>query len=75
MFNFSRNPLYKQQIANIKYQIFNEIEESYLIYKELEEPMTNDKNFWWQFSDIYKAKNDIYNQVLCIKNALDLEEE
>ena len=75
MFNFSHNPFYKQQIANIKYQIFNQIEESFSLYKEIEEQMSNDKNFWWQFSDIYKSKNDIYNQVLCIQKALELEED
>ncbi len=75
MFNLSQDYKYKQHIANIKFKIFNNIEESSSIYKSIEKYLYENKDFWWQFSYIYKAKFDIYNQVLCIKKALDLEED
>ncbi len=72
MFNLSRNYLYRQEIANIKFQIYKQVEESFLIYKNIEQYLAGNQSFWLQFSDIYKAKNDVFNQILCVQKALEL---
>lgn len=74
MFKFSKDYKYLQYIANIKFAIFHEVQECFDIYKDIEIHLYNDKDFWWQFSDVYNAKQDIFNQVLCIQKALNLEE-
>ncbi len=74
MFKFSKDYKYLQYIANIKFAIFHEVQECFDIYKDIEIHLYNDKDFWWQFSDVYNAKQDIFNQILCIQKALNLEE-
>lgn len=74
MFKFSQDYKYLQHIANIKFKIFHQVQECFDIYKDIKKHLYKDKDFWWQFSEVYNAKQDIFNQVLCIQKALNLEE-
>ena len=35
--------------------------------------MKENKDYWYQFSDIYLHKKNYYKQVLCLQKAIDIE--
>ena len=73
MFKLSGNYLYKKEIANIHYQIFNDSNTALKIYEEIEPFLKNLVEYWWQFSEIQAANKNIFRQVLCIQKAIDME--
>jgi hypothetical protein len=73
LFKLTYDAHFKIKSANILFKIFNNVDESFKRYVDSLEALGSEADFWWQFSDIYKAQNDIFNQVLCYKKALDIE--
>jgi len=73
MFKFSGNWWYKKEIANIYYQIFNDMDKAFAIYKEVLPHMSDSAEFWWQLSELHEKNRVYFKQVLCMQNALNLE--
>ena len=73
MFKFSGNYWYKKEQANIYYQIFGDVKKAFDIYESIEPFLSNTADYWWQFSEIQAANNNIFRQVLCIQKAIDIE--
>lgn len=73
MFKFSGNYWYKKEVANIYYQIFGEVKKALEIYESIEPFLANTADYWWQFSEIQAANNNVFRQVLCIQKAINIE--
>ena len=64
---------YQKEIANIHAVCYKNVDKALSIYKDLEKFLGNDAQYWWQISQLYENKNNLYKQVLCIQNAIKLE--
>ena len=57
----------------INEEVKESLENAIKIYKECESKMKENKDYWYQFSDIYLHKKNYYKQVLCLQKAIDIE--
>ena len=75
LFELTNNYLIKKEIAVLKLQYLNNVDESFTIFKEIEKYMENNVKYWFQFADIYDKKKDYFNQILCLQKAMNIEKE
>ena len=73
LFDLTGDYRYKLAIANIIGICKNDLNKAVKIYKENESNSGNDKNYWYQLSDLYKRKKNYYRQVLSLQKAIDIE--
>ena len=73
LFKLTDNYQYKLDIANIFAICKENHSKAIKIYKECESKMKENKDYWYQFSDIYLHKKNYYKQVLCLQKAIDIE--
>jgi len=73
LFNLTQDYKYKLDIANIIGVCKLDLSKAIKMYKEYEPQKGNDKNYWYQLSDLYMKKENWYRQVLSIQKAIDIE--
>lgn len=73
MFKFSGDWWYKKEIANIHYQIFDNIPKAMEIYGQVLPHMSGNADFWWQLSELHEKSNNFFKQVLCMQKAINIE--
>ena len=73
MFKTTNDYSYQKDIANVYAIFFQDIKKAIKIYKSIEQNFENDANYWFQLSSLYEYNNNYYQEVLCIKKAIDIE--
>lgn len=73
LFKTTNDYSYKKDIANVYAIFFQDIKKAIKIYKSIEQNFENDANYWFQLSSLYEYNNNYYQEVLCIKKAIDIE--
>ena len=73
LFELTKDYHYKQQIANIYYKVYHDIDKAARIYKEIAPHLSNENIFWWQFFEIQANMNKTYDAVSCAYNAIKIE--
>lgn len=73
LFDLTGDYRYKLAIANIIGICKNDLNKAIKIYKEYESKRGDDKNYWYQLSELYKKKQNYYRQVLSLQKAIDIE--
>ena len=73
IFELTKNYRYKQEIANIQYKVFRNIEKAAEIYNEIAPYLQEESSFWWQYFEIQANLNKTYDAVSCVHNAIKLE--
>ena len=72
-FELTKDYHYKQEIANIQYKVFRNIEKAAEIYNEISSHLQTESSFWWQYFEIQANLNKTYDAVSCVHNAIKLE--
>jgi len=75
MYNISKDPKIKKDIAEIYWHKQNDLKKAYELYKKIEKYFINDIDFLWLMSDLYKDMADFYHQTLYMQKAIKLEIE
>jgi len=75
LFLLTGSYFYKKEIANIQLKIYGQYDKCMETYKEIEPYMEKSPHFWWEFSEVYCIAGDYFNQISCIKKAVELEME
>ena len=73
LFQITQNYNYQIEIANIHAVCLSNVNKAMSIYKHMEKHLENDAKYWWQRSQLYENKENLYKQVLCIQKAVKLE--
>lgn len=73
LFELTKNYNYKIEIANIHAVMNSDIDKAISIYKKYKNELNNNANYWWQLSELFEEKDNLYKQVLCIQKAARLE--
>lgn len=73
LFTLTEEYQYKLDIANIIGVCKENYGKAIKIYKEYEPKKGQDKNYWYQLSDLYMYKKNYYKQVLSIQKAINIE--
>lgn len=73
MFELTNDYRIKQEIANIQYKVFRNIEKAGEIYKEIAPYLSRESSFWWQYFEIQANLKKTYDAVSCCYNAIKLE--
>ena len=73
MFEITNDYHFKQQVANIQYKIYNNIQKAAEIYEEVVPHLKNESYFWWQYFEIKANLHKTYDAVSCIYNAVKIE--
>ena len=60
-------------IANIHYRIFKNLPKATAIFREIEPNLSDNINFWWQYHEILRVNNKVFEATECVRKALDLE--
>lgn len=67
------NGQYKLEVGNIYAVIYSDLDTALKIYKQQEENLSQDINYWYKCSELYESSMDYYKQVLCMQKAIRLE--
>lgn len=73
LFDLTEDYQYKLDIANIIAVCKLQPDKAIKMYKEYQPKKGDDKNYWYQLSDIYLQKKNYYKQVLCLQKAINIE--
>ncbi len=73
LFKLTNNYNYKIEIANIHGVFFDDTDKAISIYSKCKEALKDSAKYWWQLSQLFEQKKNLYKQVSCIQKAAKLE--
>ena len=73
LYRFTNNYWYKKEIANIHFQIYKDNKTALNMFKELENVIGKNPEYWWQLSQIYEDEKNYYKQLVSMQKAIKLE--